>query len=82
MGLIYGLAYFLSFMMGIMLFTLVVHQTDVHSLLIDEVGCGEEGSALMNEINGLMITSGTTSEHSNMVHFTAPSLGFSLHCQS
>lgn len=54
MPLIYGLAYFLSFLMGIMLFTLVVHQTDYYSILINEPGFGEEGSAIFNEMQQFM----------------------------
>ncbi len=46
MGMIYGLAYFLSFLIGIMLFSLVVHQTDYSSILINEEGFGVSGSEL------------------------------------
>ena len=44
--MIYGLAYFLSFLMGIMLFSFVVHQTDYSSILINEEGFGVSGSEL------------------------------------
>ena len=54
MAVIYGLAYFLSFMMGIMLFTLVVHQSDYYSLLITEDGFGVEGTPLFNEMKDFM----------------------------
>jgi hypothetical protein len=54
MPLIYGTAYLLTFFMGIMLFSLVVHQTDLYSLLINEEGFGVEGSAVQNEIASLM----------------------------
>lgn len=54
MPLIYGLAYVMSFLLGIMLFTLVVHQTDYYSILIDEPGFAEEGSALFNEMKLFM----------------------------
>ena len=54
MGLIYGLAYFMCFIMGIMLFSLVVHQTDFYSILINEEGFGVEGSELTVMMDGFM----------------------------
>lgn len=59
MPLIYGSAYVLSFLLGFSLFMFVVHQTDYHSILINETGYGEEGSAIMNEINSFMDRFGT-----------------------
>ncbi len=49
----------LSFFTSIILFTLVVHQTDIYSLLMNEKGFEEEGSAVMNTINDLMAKYGT-----------------------
>ena len=48
----------LSFFMAGFLFMLVVHQTDYYSVLINEPGFGEEGSAITNEINAFMGTYG------------------------
>jgi uncharacterized protein YqgC (DUF456 family) len=53
------LAYFLSFMMGIMLFTLVVHQAHYYSLLMNEEGFGIEGSGITNEMANFMERFGT-----------------------
>lgn len=58
MAVIYGSAYFLSFLAAIALFMSVVHQTDYHSILINEPGYGEEGSEIMNQIGAFMDTYG------------------------
>ena len=39
-----------SALFSVSLFTLVVHQTDLYSILIDEPGFGEEGSPVINYI--------------------------------
>jgi hypothetical protein len=54
MLVIFGVSLLLSFLMSMFLFGLVVHQTDIYSLLINEKGFGEEGSAVMNTIKDLM----------------------------
>lgn len=54
MPLIFGLCYVLSFMAGIMLFTLVVHQTDIYSVFMNKPDFGAEGSETMNMIDNIM----------------------------
>jgi hypothetical protein len=54
MPLIFITTYILCFLMSLFLFSLVVHQTDIYSTLIDEPGFGEEASAVMNDINAFM----------------------------
>jgi len=54
MAVIYGSAYVMSFIAAFMLYMLVVHQTDYHSILINEPGYGEEGSEIMNQIGAFM----------------------------
>ena len=58
MAVIYGSAYVLSFIAAFMLFTLVVHQTDHFSLMMNEPGFGEDGSETMNQIAAFMETYG------------------------
>ena len=53
MPLIYGLAYLLSFIMGIMLFMFVVHQTDIFSLMANDPGM-DLGNITNQEYLGLM----------------------------
>lgn len=57
-ALIFGVTIVLSLMLSLILYTLVVHQTHYYSILIDEPGFGEEGSAIMNEINTFMANYG------------------------
>ena len=54
MAVIYGTAYVLSFLAAFWLFTLVVHQTDHYSLLMNEPGFGEDGSETMSQIGAFM----------------------------
>ena len=54
MAVKYGLTYLLCFFLGITLFTIVVHQTALFSILINEPGFGQEGSAIQNEYNHFM----------------------------
>jgi hypothetical protein len=58
MIVIFGTSYALSFILSFFLFTLVIHQTDLYSTLINEPGFGEEGSAIMNYINEFMANYG------------------------
>jgi hypothetical protein len=58
MPLIFISTYILSFIMCIILFTLVVHQTDIHSLFVADEGYGVEGSEVMNKIDAIMETHG------------------------
>lgn len=58
MAVIFGTSYILSFLLSFFLFTLVVHQTDLYSTLINEPGFGEDGSAIMNYINDFMTNYG------------------------
>lgn len=46
MPLIFGLSYAFAFLLGVMLFSLVVHQTDLGSILINEEGFGQPGSEI------------------------------------
>ena len=55
---VFGTMLVLSFIMSGFLFMFVVHQTDYYSILIEEPGFGEEGSAIMNEINTFMANYG------------------------
>lgn len=54
MLVIFLATYFFSFLLSFFLFGLVVHQTDIYSLLVDEKGFGVEGSAVMNQLKDLM----------------------------
>ena len=54
MPLIFGLCYVLSFLMGVMLFTLVVHQTEIYSVFMNKADFGQEGSATLNMIQSVM----------------------------
>lgn len=54
MAVIYGSAYFLSFLAAIAIYMAVVHQTDYYSILINEPGFGEEGSEIMNQVGAFM----------------------------
>ena len=51
---IFGTALILSFLLSFFLFSMVVHQTDYYSLFVDEPGFGEEGSAIMAQIDAFM----------------------------
>lgn len=55
---VFAVTLILSFLLSFFLFTLVVHQTDYYSLLINEEGFGIEGSDLMNQIAAFMDTYG------------------------
>jgi len=55
---IFGTALILSFLLAFFLYTLVVHQTDYYSILINEEGFGVEGSDIMNTIAAFMDTYG------------------------
>ena len=71
-AVIFGTTIFLSLMLSMMLFTMVVHQSQYYSILIDEPGFGEDGSAIMNEITTFMQKYGTnfrTFKH-GMLHGT------------
>ena len=46
MPLMFGLSYVFAFLLGVILFSLVVHQTDIASLLINEEGFGQPGSEI------------------------------------
>lgn len=52
--LLFTSSYVLSFILSFFLFTLVVHQTDYYSLFVAEPGFGEEGSAIMTQIDAFM----------------------------
>lgn len=54
MIVVFGTMIVLSFLLSFMLFTIVVHQVDYHSIMIEEPGFGETGSPLMNEIDTFM----------------------------
>lgn len=54
MPLIFGLSFIFAFMLGMMLFSLVVHQTHVYSTLINEEGFGQSGSEIMIYIDEFM----------------------------
>jgi len=57
-AVIFGSALVLSFLLSFFLFTLVVHQTDYYSILINEAGFGVDGSDLTNQMNAFMETYG------------------------
>lgn len=54
MPLIFGLTYLFAFMISLILFSIVVHQSGLYSLFAGEEGFGIEGTATMNELNNLM----------------------------
>ena len=57
-AVIFGSALVLSFFIALSLYQFVIHQTDYYSVLINEPGFGEEGSAIMTQINAFMDTYG------------------------
>lgn len=54
MPVIFVLSYLFGFMLALLLFSTVVHQAGLFSLFAGEEGFGVEGTATMNELNGLM----------------------------
>ena len=58
MALVFGVMLVMSFFIAFCLFQFTVHQTDFYSLLVDEPGFGEEGSAVMTQIAAFMDTYG------------------------
>lgn len=59
MFVIFGLTFLLSCMFALLLFSLVVHQTDLYSMVMNEPGFNQEGSAVMNDLNTWMNAYGT-----------------------
>lgn len=54
MPVIFILTYLFSLMLGVVLFSIVVHQTGLFSLFADEPGFMKEGSETMLQLDGLM----------------------------
>ncbi len=54
MLVIFGVSLLLSFVLGFIMFSLTVHQTDIYSLHAGDQGFRVEGSATMYQINELM----------------------------
>lgn len=54
MLLIFVLSFVFAFMLGLMLFSLVVHQTDIYSTLINEEGFAKPGSEISMYIDDFM----------------------------
>lgn len=59
MLVIFGLTFLLSCMFSLLLFSLVVHQTDLYSMVMKEPGFGQEGSDVMNNLTAWMDAYGT-----------------------
>jgi hypothetical protein len=60
MAVIFIAAFILSFFLAFSMFQFTVHQTDYYSLLVNEPGFGEEGSAMMTQIAAFMETYGSS----------------------
>ncbi len=58
MVVVFGVSLFLSFLIAMCMYQFVVHQTDYVSLLVNETGYGEEGSAITTQIAAFMETYG------------------------
>jgi hypothetical protein len=56
---VFGLTYFLSFMLAMIIQSLVIHQFSMYSILLNEPGFGVEGSEITNYINAFMEKYGT-----------------------
>ncbi len=56
--IVFSLTYLFAFMMSLVLFSIVVHQTGLYSLFADEPGFREPGTAANLELQGLMETLG------------------------
>ncbi len=59
MALIFGLSYVFSFLLAIGVYFMVVHQTHVWSVLSNETGLNEPGSAIYNYYTDFMTRFGT-----------------------
>lgn len=59
MAVIFGLTYVLSFMLAIMLNTIVIHQGGIYSTLANNPGFGQEGSDIDTFIKDFMAKYGT-----------------------
>lgn len=54
MLLVFGLTYVFGIMMSMILYSMVIHQTHIYSVLLNTEGFGQEGSAVMNYIEEFM----------------------------
>jgi len=54
MALVFGLTYVFGIMMSMILYSMVIHQTHIYSVLLNTEGFGQEGSAVMNYIEEFM----------------------------
>ena len=54
MALVFGLTYLFGLMLSTILYSVVVHQTHIYSILLDTPGFGQEGSEVMNYIEDFM----------------------------
>ena len=59
MAVIFGLSFLFSVMLATAINGIVIHQNGIFSLLINEVGFGEEGSDIMKYLNDFMTNYGT-----------------------
>ena len=58
MPLIFGLTYLLSLAATLIIYTIVVHQVHMNSILMNEVGFGTEGSEIQNFLTDFMAKHG------------------------
>ncbi|MDX2069805.1 MAG: DUF1761 domain-containing protein [Haliscomenobacter sp.] len=54
MLVVFGLTYLFSLMLSMILFSIVIHQTHLYSILLDTPGFGQENSDVMNYIEEFM----------------------------
>lgn len=54
MALVFGLTYVFGIMMSMILYSMVIHQTHIYSVLLNTEGFGKEGSDIMNYIEEFM----------------------------
>lgn len=54
MALVFGLTYVFGIMMSMILYSAVIHQMHIYSVLLNTEGFGQEGSAVMNYIEEFM----------------------------
>lgn len=54
MAVVFGLTYVFGIMMSMILYSMVIHQTHIYSVLLNTEGFGKEGSDIMNYIEEFM----------------------------
>jgi hypothetical protein len=71
MALIFFLVFIFSFLIGLAIISIVIHQGHVYSILVKTPGFGVPGSPVQTMLENLCATTGKTFAHSSTVSFTA-----------